>query len=227
MDIYTYKVDDDITVKFTEIKNKDKERYIYPETYEIEIDISEKKSSSYYHVREAGVIIEGIDIKNDVDMIYWNNKGEEGIRLNREDKIDDSSLNSIYEYIGDFIPYARNYIGVSALVLEGIEFFFNNLDKKRGNNVYPRHIKEGQVFVFPIRPVMNNINMSGFSGKHIRRVNFKIPKNNDTVYNNIFIKFRIGQYSGVSTASKEYGIEILENKKNPFLYYQKRGSFFK
>ena len=216
---YRYDLSKDYFVTFTEIKDDSQRTSVY----EISICVNPSAPQLLNHIRQAGVVMSGGNALDDkVKMFYNDSKSGSWWAISKKGT-DHALLMKAYDKYKAWVPQVEQV--ENGLVK--LEEFFNWLDEKRGVKVYPRVVKDGERFLIPVDSIMEDLNISGFGSTYIDGVRFVIPAagNNrtGTPKNNFFIKFRIGQYSAVPTASTEFGIEILENRTKPGVYSQNRG----
>jgi hypothetical protein len=123
-----------------------------------------------------------------------------------------------YEKYKGYVPQVASV----ANGLENLQSFFDWIDSHRDNFVYPRLVNQGSRFLIPIDLIAENLNFLRFKREYVDGVRFVVGSLDRQ--NDFFIRFRVGQYSGVPTGSKEFGIEILADRSNPKIYTQTRGN---
>ncbi len=189
--------------------------------YIISINVKPSAPSTHNHIREAGVMImDYVDLIEDkIRMFYNTSKEDRWYLLQSKEGSKHILMQGVYEGYKSWIPP----VAAVDKALQSLETLFNIIDEQEEDIVYPRNA-DGQLFLFPTNVVMEEINLSGFSGNYMDGVKFGIPTNTHTSQW-FFIKVRVGQYSAVPTGSQVLGLEILEDEReDPTIYSQTMGT---
>ncbi len=174
--------------------------------YIISVNVKPSAPSTYNHIREVGITMDKEDLIEDrIRMFYNTSKEDRWHVLENKEESKNILMQGFYEGYKIWLPP----VAAVEKALKSLENLFNIIDKEE-DIVYLRSIK-GQLFLFPTKAVMEEINLSGFSGNYVDGVKFGIPTKTHTPQS-FFIKAIVGQYSAVPTGSQVLGIEIEENR---------------
>jgi hypothetical protein len=175
-------------------------------------------NKGHHHIRESIIATDNINPTKTV-MFYNDSDSAKWQILREKDQKDYTLLLTGYKVCKNYIPAVGNV----ETILKNLDKMFRWMDKRKGNDIYPRIVKPTNQFIFPIDPIIEDINLTGFTGKYIDGIKL-ITESNDKDPSNIYIQFRAGQHSAIPTGSLMVGIEITQDRTNPKLYTQKFGN---
>ena len=217
----TYSIDDRCQVTLSELEKGGRG------VYQIDINVA-KPTAQYRHIREASAMMvsQAIVIPLEAKMYYNTSRDNQWVLVAEEGKEDHALLDGAFEFYKWFVPA----VGSVEEMLEAMNRTFEWIDSKKPNIVKPESLfpyKSGEGmnygYYIPIDMIMDELNLTGFSGVHIDGVRFEIPVEK-LDKSEFFIKFSIGQFSPIPTAKNEYGVEILEKRTEPTITGQIRGT---
>jgi len=216
---HTYVVDDDFQVVLRELKREG------PDLYQIDINIT-NPSGPYRLIEEASMLMvsKAFVVPEGVKMYYNTSKSDEWVLITRAGREDHALLRGGFGLYKKFIPP----VGVVERILKGMVRTFEYIDSKKPNIVKPKHLvsyKPGAglnyEFFVPVSMIKDKLSPTGLYGLYVDGVRFDIPVE-ELAESGFFVKFGVGQHFSAITASKQYGVEIVD-RDHPIMTGQIRG----
>jgi len=217
--IHTYVVDTNFQVVLRELEREG------PDLYQIDINIT-NPSGPYRLIEEASTLMvsKAFVVPEGVKMYYNTSKSDEWVLITRTGREDHALLRGGFGLYKKFIPP----VGVVEDILEAMARTFNYIDSKKPDIVKPKHLTphnpgDGLNYEFfaPVRMIGDKLSPTILYGSHVDGVRFDIPIE-ELAETGFFVKFEVGQQLSAISASRQYGVEIID-RNHPIITGQIRG----